>query len=173
MTEVFVIGLGVDPRDDQPILVLSDAAGKRALPIWIGAPEASAISSALRKQDFGRPMTHDLLFNTIQELDYTVKGIEIVKETNNIFFATIRLASRKARGKEVIREIDARPSDAIAIAIRANAPLHVASEVFESRSVPLEREGEEEIELVAEEKEDDQEFKRFLSEVKASDFKLE
>lgn len=172
MTEVFVIGLGVDPRDDQPILVLSDAAGKRALPIWIGAPEASAISSALRKQDFGRPMTHDLLFNTIQELDYTVKGIEIVRETNNIFFATIKLVSRK-RGKEVIREIDARPSDAIAIAIRANAPLHVASEVFESRSVPLEREGDEDIELVAEEKEDDQEFKRFLSEVKASDFKLE
>ncbi|MGD9680081.1 MAG: bifunctional nuclease family protein [Candidatus Obscuribacterales bacterium] len=169
---MFVIGLGVDPRDDQPILVLSDAAGKRALPIWIGAPEASAISSALRKQDFGRPMTHDLLFNTIQELDYTVKGIEIVRETNNIFFATIKLVSRK-RGKEVIREIDARPSDAIAIAIRANAPLHVASEVFESRSVPLEREGDEDIELVAEEKEDDQEFKRFLSEVKASDFKLE
>ena len=170
MTEVFVVGMGIDPRDRQPILVLSDAAGRRALPIWIGDAEAKSISIALAKVDIGRPMTHDLFLNMIQELDYRVQGIEIIRESNNIFFATIKLVQSDEKNKEVVREIDARPSDAIAIAIRANAPLHVAQDVFETRSVPLEREGEESDALDIP---DDREFKKFLNEVKASDFKLD
>jgi len=121
----------MDPLTNTPIVILKDMQEKKAIPIWIGLFEASAIATELEKISFSRPMTHDLLTDILRVLEIEVIKVEINDLRNNTFFANIYLLKE---GKNIV--IDSRPSDAIAIALRANAPIFVDDKVIEkSRNV--------------------------------------
>ncbi len=124
--EMTVTGLTVDPMTNSPILILKEKDGEQVIPIWIGLLEATAIASELEKVQFSRPMTHDLYKNTMDILGVKVVRIEICDLKDNTYFAIIFF---DVQGKEVT--IDARPSDAIAIALRARCPILVNEVVFQ------------------------------------------
>jgi uncharacterized protein len=129
--EMKVSGLTMDPITNTPIVILKDLEEKRAIPIWIGIFEASAIATEIEKITFSRPMTHDLLSEILKVLKAEVMRVEIHDLRNNTFFANIQLLTD---GNLIV--VDARPSDAIAIALRAGASIFVESNVIEkSRNV--------------------------------------
>ena len=129
--EMKVSGLTMDPITNTPIVILKDLEEKKAIPIWIGIFEASAIATEIEKITFSRPMTHDLLNEILKVLRAVVLRVEIHDLRNNTFFANIQLLTD---GNVIV--VDARPSDAIAIALRASAPIFVDTKVIEkSRTV--------------------------------------
>jgi bifunctional DNase/RNase len=129
--EMRVSGLTMDPITNTPIVILKDLEEKKAIPIWIGIFEASAIATEIEKITFSRPMTHDLLNEIVKLLKTEVVRVDIHDLRNNTFFANIHLLRE---GKPIV--VDARPSDAIAIALRAGAPIFVDEKVIEkSRNV--------------------------------------
>lgn len=128
MIRMIVKGLTMDPASNSPILILHDPEGDQSLPIWIGLLEATAIASELENVDFSRPMTHDLLRNIVDTLGHSVTKVEVCDLRDNTFYALIHLLGPE--GDEHI--IDSRPSDAIAVALRAKAPIFVAKKVLES-----------------------------------------
>lgn len=131
LIEMKVSGLTIDPITNTPIVVLKDINTNKAIPIWIGLFEASAIATELEKIIFPRPMTHDLFNEIFKVYDMVVDRIEIIDIRSNTFFANICLYKQ---GQQI--KIDARPSDAIAIALRVNAPIFVDENVIEkSRNV--------------------------------------
>jgi len=131
LLQMKVSGLTIDPLTNTPIVILKDLEDKRALPIWIGLFEASAIATELEKISFSRPMTHDLMNELLKSLDIQVTMIEINDLKDNTFFAMIHLMKNSGTVK-----VDSRPSDAIALALRANAPIFVDEKVIEkSRSI--------------------------------------
>jgi bifunctional DNase/RNase len=121
-----VRGLTLDPVTNTPIVILKAEGGTRLLPIWIGLPEANAIALELEKVATPRPMTHDLLRSAIELLDGRVERTVVDNLRENTFFASVYLG---LRGEE--RRLDARPSDAIALALRAGAPIFVTRDVLE------------------------------------------
>jgi bifunctional DNase/RNase len=123
-------GLMLDPVSNAPIVVLKDDEDKFFLPIWVGIFEANAIALQLENIATPRPMTHDLLRNMIAELDARVTRIVINDLRDSTFFAQIRLLINRGGGDRML-EIDARPSDAIALALRTEAPIYVAQSVLE------------------------------------------
>lgn len=125
--EMTIKGLMVDPVTNMPIIILKDEAGDRVLPIWVGVFEANAIALQIENVATPRPMTHDLLRNVIQDLDGTVAKVVVSDLKENTFFAVIHLA---VRGEVVL--IDARPSDAIALALRSRAPIFVEEFVIDN-----------------------------------------
>jgi bifunctional DNase/RNase len=125
--EMSIKGLMVDPVTNQPIIILRDDAGDRVLPIWVGVFEANAIALQIENVATPRPMTHDLLRNVIQDLEGQVQKVVVSELKENTFFAIIHLA---VRGEPVL--IDARPSDAIALALRTKAPIYVEEEVIDN-----------------------------------------
>ncbi|NOT44831.1 MAG: bifunctional nuclease family protein [Acidobacteria bacterium] len=125
--EMTVKGLMLDPNTHGPIVILKDAASERALPIWINMAEASAIASQMENIPTARPMTHDLLRNVITNLDGQVERVVVSDIRESVFYARIHLL---VRGEPVV--IDARPSDAIALALRTRAPILVEEHVLES-----------------------------------------
>lgn len=137
MVDVIIFGLALDENSKSPILVLKDEGQGRALPIWIGAMEAMSISMAINKVPFPRPMTHDLLLNAITQLGGTVAAVEVTSLEGGTFFAEIVVNANK----EVLR-IDSRPSDAIALAVRAECPIRVAEAVIEEAGAPYQEDGE-------------------------------
>lgn len=155
-----VSGLTIDPLTNTPIVVLKDLQNKKAIPIWIGLFEASAIATELEKIVFPRPMTHDLFNEFLKSFGVMISRIEIVDIRSNTFFANIFL-SRDGQ----TYTIDARPSDAIAIALRANAPIFVDEIVVEkSRNVDYGMKLNE-LDKLKEEK-----IKEFLENLSAEDF---
>lgn len=129
-----VFGLTIDPFTNVPIVILKDDSEQMTLPVWIGVLEASAIASELEKVQFSRPMTHDLVKEILKTTGAAVKKIEIVDLKENVYYANIYM--ELDGGKKV--QLDARPSDAIAIALRAGAPIFVDPAVIEkSKSVDL------------------------------------
>ena len=123
-------GLMLDPMSNSPIVVLKDDDEKLFLPIWVGIFEANAIALQLENITTPRPMTHDLLRDMILKLDARVTRIVINDLRDATFFAQIRLLIRRATGDQTL-EIDARPSDAIALALRTEAPIFVAQSVLD------------------------------------------
>lgn len=123
-------GLMLDPVSNSPIVVLKDDDEKFFLPIWVGIFEANAIALQLENITTPRPMTHDLLRNMIAELDARVTRIVISDLKDSTFFAQIRLLINRGGGEQLL-EVDARPSDAIALALRTEAPIYVAQSVLE------------------------------------------
>ncbi len=123
--EMKVSGLVMDPKTNTPILVLKDLDSDTTLPIWIGLLEATAIATELEKIQFPRPMTHDLIRNCFQLLEVTVDRVEVCDLRENTYYAHIYLKNSKG-----VNRLDARPSDAIAIALRTNAPIFVSDEVL-------------------------------------------
>jgi bifunctional DNase/RNase len=126
MKEVYVSGIALDREREFPVALIKSEGGEEVLPIWIGAAEATAIYTVLAGKTFERPMTHDLLKLVVEELGGEVKGIEITGIHEDTYFARIVLG----RGEELFY-IDARPSDAIALALRSRSVIRIEEELFE------------------------------------------
>jgi bifunctional DNase/RNase len=120
-----VSALAMDPNTNTPILILKDPEGDKALPIWIGLLEATSIATELEKIRFPRPMTHDLIKSFLDRLEVQVERVEVCDLRDNTYYALIHL-----RNSTHQFPIDARPSDAIAIALRTNSPIYVKEEVL-------------------------------------------
>ena len=127
LIEMSIQGLMVDPITNMPIVILKDKEGDRKLPIWVGIFEANAIALQIENIATPRPMTHDLLKNIIKDLDGRVERVVVCDLKENTFYAVIYLT---VRGESVA--IDARPSDAIALALRTRAPILVDESVIEN-----------------------------------------
>ena len=127
LIEMTVKGLMVDPITNMPIVILKDEEGERVLPIWVGIFEANAIALQIENIATPRPMTHDLLRNVIADLDGAVDRVVVSDLKENTFFAIIHLT---VKGERVV--IDARPSDAIALALRTRAPILVEETVIDN-----------------------------------------
>ena len=130
MIELIFDGIKIDKNTTSPVAVLKelDADPKRNMDIWIGENEASAIKAALAGQTTPRPMTHDLIKNIMDDLSATVTAMYINKFEELTFYATLKL---KSNGEEI--DIDSRPSDGIAMALRYNAPIYVEDNVIEEK----------------------------------------
>ena len=150
-----VRGIALDPITNMPIIILKDTEEKKALPIWVGIFEANAIALELEKTSTPRPMTHDLIKNILDGLGIGVRQIVVNDLKDNTFFAVIEL---NANGNVV--NIDSRPSDAIALALRMNAPIFVAEKVVAQAKTTE----------VAEEKEENDQWKEWLDGIKPEDF---
>ena len=121
--------VGVDPRSATPVVLLREPSSGRVVPIWVGEAEARAILLALRGIAMPRPMTHDLMARLLEELQATVHEVVVHDMVENTYLATIRL---RIAGSDVIREVDSRPSDALALALRTNAAIRMARRVIQA-----------------------------------------
>ncbi len=157
MIEMKVMGIAIDTASGSPIIVLNDKENRKALPIWIGSAEASAIIRKIENIKVLRPMTHDLIIEVIEKTGYVVDRVEINDVEKETYFSTIYLSNDE--GKEVT--IDSRPSDAIAVAIRVDAPIFVSAKVLADGSVSCDSEKDEA---------ESQEFRNFIQSIKPSDF---
>lgn len=157
MIEMKVMGIALDTRTGSPIVVLHDKENRRALPIWIGSAEASSIIRKIENLSVTRPMTHDLIISIIEKTGYKISKVEINDVEKETYYATIFLED--SEGKEI--EIDSRPSDAIAVAIRIDAPIFVTTNVLSNGSVSTDS---------AKDAEEAEEFKNFVQSIKPSDF---
>ena len=158
MIEMKVMGIALDTRTGSPIVVLHDKENRRALPIWIGSAEASSIIRKIENLSVTRPMTHDLIISIIEKVGYKISKVEINDVEKETYFATIFLENEDD-GK--IIEIDSRPSDAIAIALRIDAPIYVTANVLSNGSVSTDS---------TKDAQEAEEFKNFVQSLKPSDF---
>lgn len=134
--EMKIKGLMIDPVTQMPIVLLRDPKSDAVLPIWVGLSEANAIALQIESISTPRPMTHDLLKNVLVNLEASVERIVITELKDNTFYALIHLTRD---GKSLT--VDSRPSDAIALALRANAPIFVEEEVIsKAKSVDMTKE---------------------------------
>jgi hypothetical protein len=156
-----IYGVSFDMVGKQPIVLLKTAEGNKFLPIWIGHPEAAAILMKLQGASTPRPMTHDLVTDMLEKLEARVTRIAVTELRENTFYAVVTVA---VDGSEI--EIDSRPSDAIALAVRSDAPIFADESVIEESAIEFEHEDVNEEEVV-------EEFKKFLDEVKPDDFSAE
>jgi hypothetical protein len=156
--EMVIYGVSFDMVGKQPIVLLKTVEGNKFLPIWIGHPEAASILMKLQGASTPRPMTHDLLCEMLGELDVKCTQVAVTELRENTFFAQITLS---VNGREM--EIDSRPSDAIALAVRAGAPIFAAEEVIAESAIEFENAIEESEDVV-------ERFKEFLDEVTPEDF---
>jgi len=138
MIEMKVAGIALDAVTRSPIVLLKDGSDRRALPIYIGQDQAKAIIGALERQAPPRPLTHDLIVNMLEAWDMTLERVIINSLQDNTFYALLIV-----RQGEVKKEIDARPSDAIAVAVRTNSPIWVMEEVIADASIPVDRDADE------------------------------
>ena len=154
-----IYGVSFDMVGKQPIVLLKTVDGNRFLPIWIGHPEAAAILMKLQGASTPRPMTHDLLSDVLDQIDAKCEKVSVTELRDNTFFASITISMN---GSEL--EIDSRPSDALALAVRTSAPIFAADEVIEESAIEFEGEEVEDTEQVVEK------FKDFLDNVTPEDF---
>jgi uncharacterized protein len=149
---VDVLGVRVEMPTNQPIVLLRERQGERYLPIWIGAAEATAIAYAQQGVEPPRPLTHDLMKDILDALGHRVTEVRIVELKDKVFYAVLVLDGRI--------EVSARPSDAIALALRTETQIVVAEDVLEEAGVALTQEEDDEVEK----------FREFLDQVSAEDF---
>lgn len=147
--EVKIRALMMDPNSGTPIIILKDVNSETMLPIWVGAYEANAIALEIEKIAPPRPMTHDLLRNLIVELGLKVDRVVVTSLRDNTFYAVIEMTGENG---EPMR-LDSRPSDAIALALRADCPIYVDLEVIQAsrNTISTDEEGEPEIDSTEEE----------------------
>ncbi len=138
MIEMKVAGIALDAATRSPIVLLKDSTDRRALPIYIGQDQAKAIMSVLEHQAHPRPMTHDLFTNLIEAWEMVLEKVIIHSLQDNTFYAVLVVMQGETR-----REIDSRPSDAIAIALRTNSPIWVMEEVVADASIPVDKDADE------------------------------
>jgi len=131
MREVVIKALLVDPSSNSPVVLLKDRNSKKAVPIWIGSAEAISIAFGLQSEDFPRPLTHALMKDVIETLDAHVERVVIKSMDAGTYFASIFVM----RGEGDVLEFDARPSDSLALSLRANCPIYIDEDVFESASI--------------------------------------
>ena len=161
MHEMVIYGVSFDLVGKQPIVLLKTQDGNKFLPIWIGHSEAAAILMKLQNQATPRPMTHDLFTDVLAQLDARVVRVTVTELRESTFFAQITV---QQDGSEI--EIDSRPSDAIALAIRVDAPIFAAADVIDESAIEFEGEEVNEEEMV-------DEFKKFLDRVSPDEFAQE
>jgi hypothetical protein len=154
--EMKVRGLTLDPVSNMPIIILRDEEEKRSLPIWVGIFEANAIALELEKVSTPRPMTHDLIKNILESVEAKIEKVVVHDLRDNTFFALIHLRV----GEEEIT-VDSRPSDAIALALRASAPIFVDEDVVRRAK---------NVEVAPKETDDQEKLKEWLENLKPEDF---
>lgn len=130
--EMFVGGLVLDPNTQSPVVILKDESGEVCLPIWIGIAEATSIASAIKQINMQRPLTHDLMYDIFGELGVRVERVLITELRESTYFAELVIAHG-----DKLMVVDSRPSDAIAIALRAAAPILVAQQVLDQAKVKV------------------------------------
>ena len=138
MIEMKVAGIALDAATRNPIVLLRDSTERRALPIYIGQDQAKAIISALENHLPPRPLTHDLTVNILDSLNGVLEKVVIHSLQDNTFYAVLIVKQGETK-----KEIDARPSDAISIALRTNSPIWVMEEVIADASIPVDRDADE------------------------------
>ncbi len=156
MIEMRVAGIALDAGTRSPIVLLKDTTDRRALPIYIGQDQARAIINALERQKPPRPLTHDLMVNMLEAWEMSLERVVIHSLQDNTFYALLTV-----RHGESTREIDARPSDAIAIALRTGATIWVMEEVIADASIPVDQEADEA---------EREAFRNFLAGLRPEDF---
>ena len=156
MIELELVGVRVELPHNQPIVLLKEREGERFLPIWIGAVEATSIAFALQGVVTARPMTHDLMRDLLSNLSVEVERIVVTELRDGTFYAEIRMTQD---GDSIV--VSSRPSDAIALAVRATVPIYAAEAVLDEAGIEIEDEDEDEVER----------FKEFLDSVSPEDFK--
>ncbi len=158
MQEMNIYGVSFDMVGKQPIVLLKTQSGNKFLPIWIGSNEATAILMKLQGVETPRPMTHDLLADLVQQVNAEIVRVSVTELRENTFIAviTLRLASGEV-------EIDARPSDALALAVRVDAPIFVDDTVIEGSALEFEEDVDDTDDVV-------ERFKEFLDDVTPDDF---
>jgi bifunctional DNase/RNase len=152
MRQMDVVGVRVEMPSNQPIVLLREVEGERYLPIWIGAVEATAIAFAQQGVVPARPLTHDLLRDVVASLGHTLSEVRITELTDGVFFAVLAFEGGV--------EVSARPSDAIALALRTGTPIYGAETVLEAAGIAVPDEQEDEVEK----------FRAFLDEISPDDF---
>ncbi len=162
MQEMHIYGVSFDIVGKQPIVLLKTADGNKFLPIWIGHPEAAAILMKLQGANTPRPMTHDLVTDMLAQLEARVIRITVTELRDSTFYASITI---QQDGSEI--EVDSRPSDAIALAVRAEAPIFADDHVIEESAIEF-AEGED-----VNEEEIVDEFRKFLDQVTPDEFAVE
>ena len=155
MIEMTLAGVRVELPTNQPIVLLKEAEGERYLPIWIGAAEAAAIAFALQGVVTPRPMTHDLMKNLLEEMGAEVARIEITELREGTYYANLNL---QMNGNAFT--VSSRPSDAIAIAVRVDAPIFADEDVLSEASILIPNDEEAEVEK----------FREFIESVNPEDF---
>ena len=167
MIEVVLRAVRVDVGTSTPLLLLEEVGGQRVLPIFIGAPEAAAIAYALQGVKAPRPMSHDLLGNVITELGAQLFSVEIVELRDNTFYANLRLVQS---GREVT--VSARPSDAVALALRVGAPILVSDSLMddEGKILDLDTDTDDDDEETPNEADLVAELREFLDTIRPEDF---
>ncbi|AHY45741.1 hypothetical protein RradSPS_0458 [Rubrobacter radiotolerans] len=160
-TRMSIYGINLDLFSSSPIVILKVEDENRYLPIWIGQPEARSILMKIQNQSFSRPLTHDLAVNLVSELGGTMERVTVTELRDSTFFAKIHL---QIDGRSV--EVDSRPSDALALAVRSGAQIFAADTVIEEAAVEF----EEAIEEAPEEEVVDK-FKDWMNKVSPDDFK--
>jgi hypothetical protein len=156
--KMVVYGVSFDVASKQPIVLLKSERTNRFLPIWIGHPEAAAILMRLQEAELPRPMTHDLFTNVLESLSASLKHVLVTELRDNTFYAVLHLLNGD---KEL--DIDSRPSDAIALAVRSEAPIFASQDLLATNGIEFEQEPEDAEEVLAE-------FKDFLDSVSPEDF---
>lgn len=155
MREVEVVGVRVEMPTNQPLVLLRELEGSRYLPIWIGAVEASAIAYAQQGTETARPLTHELMQRVVEALGDELDEVRIVDVHDGVFFASLVFASGA--------EVEARPSDSIALALRSGARIVCTEDVLDEAGIASTSDEDEEIEK----------FREFLDEVTPEDFERE
>lgn len=156
MIEMKVAGIALDAASHSPLILLRDTTDRRQLPIYISREQASSIITVLENQPPPRPLTHDLFVNLLEAWDMTLERVVIHSLRDNTFYALLTLVQGDTR-----QELDARPSDAIAIALRLDAPIWVMEEVIAEASMPVDRDADEA---------EKEAFHSFLSNLSPTDF---
>ena len=149
---VEVVGVRVEMPSNQPIVLLKEVDGIRYLPIWVGAAEATAIAFAQQGLTPPRPLTHDLIKNVLDTLGTTVESVQVTHLTDGVFFSKILL--------EKGIEVSARPSDAIALALRTGSPIYGTEAVFNSAGIEIPDQADDQVEA----------FREFLDQINPEDF---
>ncbi|NJL03171.1 MAG: bifunctional nuclease family protein [Spirulinaceae cyanobacterium RM2_2_10] len=156
MIEMKVAGIALDAVTRSPIVLLKDGSERRALPIYIGQDQAKAIIGALERQKPPRPLTHDLIGNLLDAWEMNLTKVIIHSLQDNTFYAVLCVVQGENK-----KEIDCRPSDAIALALRTSSPIWVMEEVVADASIPVDRDADEE---------ERRAFRDFISNLSPEDF---
>ena len=165
MVEVVLRAVRVDVGSSTPLLLLEEVGGERVLPIFIGAPEATAIAYALQRVEAPRPMSHDLLSSVITAMGGQLFAVEITELVDNTFYARLRLLRDHT---EII--VEARPSDAVALALRSGAPILVSDRLMNEQGKFMHLDDDEAGDDVVDEAELVAELRDFLDNVRPEDF---
>ncbi|MFM1758185.1 MAG: hypothetical protein RL193_762 [Actinomycetota bacterium] len=156
MIPVEVVGVRIEMPSNQPIVLLKEISGSRYLPIWVGTAEATAIAFSQQGLTPQRPLTHDLLVNILEQEQIRLRSVHLTELRDGIFYSDLILVDQN--GQE--QKVSSRPSDAVALAIRVEAPILARQELFDEAGISIPERGEDEIEK----------FKEFLDEISPEDF---